>query len=80
MEKRLKTKSDLMNSQRAKREMRVEDRQSLKEKLKEVAREVGEFSLFAGMSSTIRSELPVKLMWIFFQLGLLGTILCTLLL
>lgn len=54
------------------REKNGEDDRSLKYKLKEVAIEVGEFSLLAGLSNIIRSELPVKLTWVFCQLALLG--------
>lgn len=74
-----KTKTDLMNSfgmseeeKRGRKEMGADDNRPLKEKLKEVAREVGEFSLLAGMSNIVRGELSVKMVWIFFQMGLLG--------
>lgn len=70
----LKTKTDYMKTFREKKQKNNSPQKDKKlgEKIKEVVREVGEFSLIAGMSNIIRSELPVRIAWITFQLILLA--------
>lgn len=75
-----KTKTDflaafhqLQSDKLRKRNEGEDDNRSLNEKIKELATEAAEFSLFAGMSSIVRNELYVKMIWIFFHLCFTGT-------
>lgn len=55
-----------------KRKRGSDDERPLKEKIKEIAKEVAEFSLINGVSSIVRNECYIKVTWILCHICLIG--------